>query len=196
MYQPRAWLLVGLVLLAAISRVLPHPPNVAPMTAIALFGAAAFRPRWAAWLMPIVALLCSDLVLHLTYNLGWQPSWGFYPGQWVVYACLVATTGIGFGLRGRRHPGNIAAATLAGSLLFYVVTNFNIWASGSGATYPKNWAGLLLCYEMAIPFFRNSLLGDGFYALVLFGSLALIEATVPAFREAAVAEPASPLPVR
>ncbi len=182
MFQPRAWFLALLVLTAAASRLVPHPPNFAPMTALALFGAATFRGRWAAWLVPVGALLFSDTLLHFTHQWGWQASWGFYPGQWVVYACLVATTGIGFALRGRRTVANVAAATLAGSSLFFLVTNFAVWAGGSGGMYPKSAAGLLLCYEMAVPFFRNALLGDACYAALLFGTLALAEAKAPALR--------------
>ena len=191
MFQPRAWFLVALILGAAASRLVPHPLNFAPITALALFGAASFRGRWAAVLAPIAALLFSDCLLQLTYNWGWQPNWGFYRGQWVIYGCLLLTTSIGFLLRGRRTVGNIAAATLAGSILFFVVTNFAIWANGSGVTYPKTAAGLLLCYEMAIPFFRNTLLGDACYSTILFGSLALAEATIPAFRAEARDKPAS-----
>lgn len=182
MFQPRAWFLAVLVLAAAASRLLPHPPNFAPMTALALFGAATFRGRWAALLMPLIALLFSDTLLHFTHQWSWQPSWGFYRGQWVVYACLLLTTALGFTLRGRRTFANVATATLAGSLLFFLVTNFAVWANGGGATYPKSGQGLLLCYEMAIPFFRNSLLGDAFYSTALFGSFALAEAKIPALQ--------------
>ncbi len=191
MLHARAWFLALLVLAAAASRVLPHPPNFAPMTALALFGAATFRERWAAWLAPVGALLFSDTLLHFTHQWGWQPSWGFYRGQWVVYTCLLATTGLGFALRGRRTAANVAAATLAGSVLFFGATNFAVWALGSGSTYPKTAGGLLLCYEMAVPFFRNGLLGDSCYALILFGSLALAEARVPALRPRPSLDPAS-----
>jgi hypothetical protein len=114
--------------------------------------------------------LLGDVLLHVTYLAGWQPSWGFYQGQWVVYSCLIPSVLLGFAIRGRRNLASIASATLAGSVFFYVVTNFAVWANGSGVTYPKTFEGLLLCYEAAIPFFRNSVAGDVFYATVLPGA--------------------------
>jgi hypothetical protein len=68
------------------------------------------------------------------------------------------------------------------------VTNFSVWANGSGLSYPKTWRGLLLCYEAAIPFFQNTVAGDVTYATVLFGGLALAEARFPSLR------PAQPAP--
>jgi hypothetical protein len=184
MSPPRFWFLTTLVLLAAASRLMPHPPNVTPMAAIALFGGATFERRWSALLVPLAALLLSDLLLQATYLAGWQPSWGFYQGQWVVYACFLVTASFGLLVRRRRNVLAVAAATLAGSLVFFLVTNFAFWASG--LLYPRTVPGLLLCYEMALPFFRNSLLGDLAYSALLFGTLALAEAKIPILRQPAV----------
>src|SRR3974390_2097006 len=98
----RFWILTALIVLAAASRLAPHPDNVAPVSALALFGAATYRGRLAATLVPLGALLLSDVLLQLTYQAGWQPRVGFYPGQWVVYACLAATVLLRFLLRTRR----------------------------------------------------------------------------------------------
>jgi hypothetical protein len=76
----------------------------------------------------------------------------------------------------------IAATTLLGSCLFFAVTNFALWAAGT--SYPRTAAGLAACYVAAIPFFRNSLLGDATYATILFGAWALAEARFPALRPA------------
>jgi hypothetical protein len=69
---------------------------------------------------------------------------------------------------------------LAGSCLFFLVTNFAVWAGGS--LDPLTPEVLAACYAAAIPFFCNALLGDAFYATVLFGVWALAEAGVPALR--------------
>jgi hypothetical protein len=111
---------------------------------------------------------------------GWQPNWGFYHGQWVVYTCFVLTACLGFLIRRRRNVRAIALATVAGSTVFFLVTNFAFWASG--LMYPRTLSGLGLCYEMALPFFRNSLLGDLACSLTLFGALALAEAGFPVLR--------------
>jgi hypothetical protein len=182
MTLPRFWFLTALTVAAAVSRIVPHPLNFAPFAAIALFGAATFPGRWSAVVVTFASLLLGDLLLQLTYLAGWQPNWGFHQGQWVVYACLIPSVLLGFAIRGRRNFATVASATLAGSVFFFVVTNFAVWANGSGVSYPRTYQGLLLCYEAAIPFFRNTLAGDAFYATALFGGLALAESKFPALR--------------
>jgi hypothetical protein len=168
---PRFATLCALVVLAALARLLPHPPNFTPVGALALFGGATFADRRAGFLVPLAAMLLSDAVL------------GFHSGMPVVYAAFVAIVGIGLILRARRTPLRLAGASLAASVLFFVVTNFAVWAMGS--TYPKTAGGLIACYAAAIPFFGNTLLGDAFFTAVLFGGLALVEWRVPAVRAAA-----------
>ncbi len=183
MNSPRLWFLSALAVVAAASRIVPHPLNFSPMAAVALFGAATFPRRWIGVAVAFGSLLLSDLLLELTYRAGWQPYWGFHQDQWAVYACLVPTILLGFALRGRRNVGTVAAAMLASSVVFFAVTNFAFWASPAGAAYyPKTAQGLILCYEAAIPFFRNSLAGDALYATLLFGGLALAEARFPGLR--------------
>jgi hypothetical protein len=184
MNRPRFYFLLTLILLAAASRLVPHPPNVTPLAAVALFGGATLERRWAAFLLPLAALLLSDLLLEATYLAGWQPAWGFYQGQWVVYACFVLTASLGFLIRRRRNVRAVTLATVAGSLLSFLVTNFAVWASGS--MYPKDAAGLGLCYAMALPFLRNTLVGDIAYCLLMFGALAVAEARIPLLRQRSV----------
>jgi len=162
-------MLVGIVAAAALARLVPHPPNVTPIAAMALFGGACFRSRKLAYLLPLAAMLLSDLVLACTrYStssmLAIQP---------VVYACMLATTALGRLIKDRRSPWQVGAATLAGSLLFFVVTNFAVWAAGHPAPFTES--SLAACYVAAIPFFRNSLLGDVAFSAILFGGLALLE---------------------
>jgi hypothetical protein len=80
----------------------------------------------------------------------------------------------------------IAGAALASSIIFFVLTNFGVWAFGSW--YPKTWEGLVACYVAAIPFFHNTLLGDAFYVSVLFGGLAFAEKRWPVLRESEFAQ--------
>ena len=181
----RFWFLGILTVFAVASRNLPHPDNFAPTTAVALFGAATFASRRAAVLVPLGSLFLSDLILQLTYMAGWQPNWGFYPGQWVTYSCILATIGLGFLIRDRRTVVTIAGATLTSSLLFFLVTNF-AYIYGPDSIYPRTLHGLVLGYEAAIPFFQRSLAGDFFYSTVLFGTLALAELRYPKLRSQSV----------
>ncbi len=74
------------------------------------------------------------------------------------------------------------------SVLFFIITNFGAWLVGN--LYPKTLAGLVSCYVAAIPFFRNTLLGDAVYTLVLFGGFALVQRYLPVLRAEPVAIPA------
>ncbi len=175
----RSSLLIGVVVTAALSRLIPHPPNVAPIAAMALLGGACFHNRKLAFLLPLAAMLLSDLVLGCTrYRmlsmLAIQP---------VVYACILATTALGQLVKDRRSVWQVGAASLAGSILFYVATNFAVWAMGHG--HPWSASSLAACYVDAIPFFRNSLLGDLAYTTILFGGLASLEDRVAWMREGA-----------
>ena len=147
-----------LVLAAAFSRLIPHPMNFAPITAIALFGGMYFDRRIAP-VLPFAALLLSDAVL------------GFYSGIEWVYGSFLLVTLLGMFASSRKSVGVIAGSTLTGSVLFFLITNFGVWQSG--VFYARTAAGLAECYIAALPFFRNAVAGDLFYAAVLFGTYEL-----------------------
>ena len=179
--SPRSSVIVAAVLLAALSRLLPHPPNFAPITAMALFGAATLADNRLALLIPMLALFVSDLGIEALHHMGLMASWGIYSGMWVTYSTFLLVTLIGLLLRHHRTVPAITGATLAGSVVFYIVTNFGVWAGGK--LYPRTLEGLLACYTAAIPFFQDTLLGDAVYGTVLFGGFALAESGWPVLRE-------------
>ncbi len=163
--------------MAALARLVPHPPNVTPIGAMAVFGGACFASRKMAYALPLSAMLVSDLVLGYT-RYGLMTLLAVQP---VVYASLAAATTIGQCVNDRRNIWHVGTATLAGSILFFLVTNFATWAAGH--LYPLTLSGLADCYRAAIPFFRNSLVGDAVFAAILFGGLALVENRLPWMRE-------------
>jgi hypothetical protein len=169
MISPRLAVLTAMILATALSRLIPHPPNLTSVAAMALFAGAYFEDRRLAFLVPLAALLASDLVL------------GFYGHMEVVYASFALIVCIGFWLRQRRTVLRVAGAALASSVLFFVLTNFGVWAFGS--LYPHTWDGLIACYVAAIPFFRNTLIGDLLFTAVLFGGFALLERRFAALRD-------------
>ena len=155
---PVVW--IGIVLLGACARLIPHPWNFTPLVAIGLFAGTYARSAGAAAVMTLLSLILSDLVL------------GFYQGFWVVYAAALVPVLAGR-LVGRRPAiAAIAGAGLASSLSFFLITNFGVWAGG--ALYPRTLAGLAACYAAGIPFYRNQLAGDVFYMLLMFGGYAAI----------------------
>jgi hypothetical protein len=155
----------ALILLAVVGRLVPHPWNFTPVLAIALFG-GAMLPRRVAWVIPVGALFISDLALG--YPFGWM--------SLVVYGCLLVGVCLGRLLSSRRTWSRTIVATLAGSVLFFIVTNFAVWA-GLGS-YPHTASGLFHCYVMGLPFFRNSLAGDVCWTVGLFGLYDLANAYV------------------
>ncbi len=172
----RLMVLTGIVVAAAMARLMPHPPNMTPIAAMALFGGAFLPNRRLAYALPLAAMLLSDIVLCMTlYGKAMLAS------QPIVYACLLGTVAMGKLIRDRRSVLNVGAVTLASSFLFYVLTNLAVWASGS--LYPRTLAGLMVCYTAAIPFFRNSLIGDMAFTATLFGGFALLENVVISLRE-------------
>ncbi|MEW5799487.1 MAG: DUF6580 family putative transport protein [Bacteroidota bacterium] len=162
----RMQLVVGtaLVVLAALSRLIPHPMNFAPITAIALFGGMYFDKRFAP-VLPFLALLISDYFI------------GFYDGIMWVYGSFIVSVGTGMWLKSRKSVPVIAAATVANSILFFVISNFGVWYSE--LLYPRTFAGLVECYTLALPFFRNTLAGDLFYVAVMFGAYEILMKYLP-----------------
>lgn len=146
-----------LITLGIAARFLPHPANFAPIGAIAIFSGIYLPKKWAL-ILPLAAMLLSDLFI------------GFYawPIMLSVYAGFVVMGLIGLAIRKNKKVSTVLGGTVLGGVIFYLVTNGAVWAFGS--LYPHTVAGLMQSYYMAIPFFRNSLLGDLFYVGVLAGA--------------------------
>jgi hypothetical protein len=166
-WRPRLAVLTAMILAAALSRLIPHPPNFTAIGGMALFGGACLADRRLALLLPVAALFLSDLVLGLHILIP------------VVYGSFALNVLLGRWLRSRRTVTATAAMTLACSVQFFVVTNFACWL----LWYPHTVEGLVACYVAAIPFFQNTLLGDAVFATALFGGLALAERRFPVLRE-------------
>ncbi|PNS07513.1 DUF6580 family putative transport protein [Solilutibacter silvestris] len=173
------WTLAAMIAAAALTRLLPHPPNFSPVEAMALFGGAYFASRRAALWVPLLAMLLSDVALGLLKGgLYWSH---MTDGSFLlVYACIALTAFAGYALRGRVNGARVLGWSLAGSVFFFLVTNFGVWASGT--MYPKNGAGLMACYVAGLPFFQWAVLGTLLYSAVLFGGFELLRRRVPALR--------------
>jgi hypothetical protein len=162
----------ALILLAALSRLLPHPPNFTPIGAMALFGAAYFNRRWLALAIPFGALFLSDLLINNILYREFYPQFTWFTSGWIYGAfALVMLLGLAV-LRRRVSAPRLLAGSLGASLLFYLVTNFAVWAQGG--MYPPTWEGLMLCYAAGLPFLGNTLAGDLFFTGVLFGTYAWV----------------------
>jgi hypothetical protein len=165
----RLW--IGMVVLCVCARLVPHPWNFTPLMAIGLFAGNHARKASTGIFVTLLALVLSDAVL------------GFYPGFWYVYAAALIPVLIGRLIRDRSGASVIAAAALASSISFFLITNFMVWATGQ--MYPHTIGGLSACYLAGIPFYRNQGLGDAFYTLAIFGGYAVIHRLFQPARQAA-----------
>jgi hypothetical protein len=159
------------VLAATVLRILPHPWNITPLGSMFLFSGATFRSRRASLLVPLAALLISDyFVIRFLYHN--QYSW-FSPYTWLGFL-LVGL--IGWTLRGKSDWTRIGLASVAGSVVFFLLSNFGVWVGSNmhPPMYPLTFGGLAECYTAALPFFRNTLIGDLTYAALMFGSYHLL----------------------
>lgn len=153
-----------LIVGAVLSRLIPHPMNVAPITALALFGGVYFDKRIAP-VLPLLALLVSDYFI------------GFYEGIEFTYLAFIISVFAGMWLKSRKTVPMTLGVTIGSSVVFFIVSNFGVWFSG--LIYPKTFNGLIECYTLALPFFRNSLFGDLLYVAVMFGVYELVLKYVP-----------------
>jgi hypothetical protein len=195
----QTFLIFGMIALAAALRLAPHPWNFTPVGAIALFSGAMVRDRRLAFLFPLLVMFATDAVI------------GFNKLSPLVYASFLVSVLIGRTVVGARftlaaHAGasprakresegdayppgkkyvllRIGGATFLGALQFFLITNFGFWAFLD--SYPRTGAGLATCYIAGIPFFWNTLAGDGVYATLLFGGFFLAERLALRLRESA-----------
>ncbi len=156
-------LAIGLVILGALIRVTQHW-NFAPVGALSLFAGARLR-GWKAWVLPLALMAITDPLLG-----------GYSKATPLVYLSFLINVWIGTRLRGSENPLLIGSAALAGSIQFFVITNF-AWLSASNM-YPHTFAGVMACYAAGVPFFWRTLASDLVYSGVLFGLHAWLSRTV------------------
>ncbi len=169
---PKLLIISGIVLFAAMMRLIPHYPNFTPVAAIALFGGAHLGKRRLAFMIPLAALFISDLFL------------GFHHLIIPVYVSFALVVLLGTLMRKNIRIPIVIGGSLAGSLLFFLITNFAVWALTP--YYPNTLQGLITSYTMAIPFFHASILGDLFYNAVFFGGFYLVQQRYPILKLAEV----------
>lgn len=154
------WLLLLLAIFTLLWRIFPHPMNMTPLAALALAAGARATHAAVRYGLPLLVLFISDLLL------------GLHATMPFVYASMALVVLLGGLLQGR---GAIAwaGASVGGSLLFFLITNFGVWLVAG--YYPLDLAGLAACYVAAIPFLWKTMAGDLFFVLLFFGSFALLD---------------------
>ena len=148
---------VILVTLGVASRFLPHLWNVTPLTAILLFSSTYLGLRYSLIIF-FSTIIVTDIFI------------GFYEWQIMlaVYGSFVLASLLGSVIKKYKTPTTILFCSLGSSILFFVVTNYAVWQFSG--MYEHSIVGILECFTLALPFFKNSLFGDLFYTGVIFGA--------------------------
>jgi hypothetical protein len=164
------WSLVLMIVIAAVYRAIPGRPwGFTPQIAMALFGGAVIKDKKWALALPLFSMFLSDVLYQVLYNAGVSSIPGFYEGQIANYTLFALLTCLGF-LMKRVTIANVLGYSLLAPVLFFLSSNFLVWMAGAGLQRPKTFAGLMMCYTDALPFFRGEVLGTLAFGAVLFGS--------------------------
>tara|TARA_B100000686_G_scaffold285111_1_gene309073 strand:- start:823 stop:1359 length:537 start_codon:yes stop_codon:yes gene_type:complete len=163
---------IGLILILALARLIPHPPNFTPIIAVAIVSGYFFKNLNFSLIILLMAMLISDLFI------------GFYENVFFVYASLLLITFIFHKISKKINFKNLFIFGFAGSLIFFIISNFGVWILGSPGVdnlpYDKNLNGLIECYILAIPFFGNTFLSTVIFsypAIIAYRSLATRSST-------------------
>ena len=148
------YLALGLVALLTLSRLIPHPPNFTPILGMAVFSGAMINKKFFAYLVPLLAMLLSDLYL------------GFHASMPIIYFSLAICVLIGTFIEARVTILNSFLSISLGVLAFFLITNFMVWY-GSGM-YEFSISGLMTCYFMALPFMQNTFISSILYGMGAF----------------------------
>jgi hypothetical protein len=183
MNKKRFAVLSGFIVIAALSRLIPHPYNFAPIGAMSIFGAAYYTDRKFAFLVPLVAMFASDLLVN---NLIFSSFYGgfvlFTPGFWWIYGSIALIVAAGFFILKKVNLTTIVAGSLGASIIFFLVTNFGAWIANP--IYPAGLEGLFMSYGAGIPFFHYTVLGNLFYSGVMFGAFEYAKRKAPVLQAA------------
>lgn len=143
---------------AIVLRLVPFKWNLAPVGALCLFGGARMR-SWRAYVLPVAVMVLSDV------GLLWLR--GFEPFDPFVYGSFLLNVLLGRCLLRDSAPWRVPVVALAGSVQFFLITNFGSWLMGT--LYAKDLGGLLASYVAGIPFYGPTLAGDLLYSALFFG---------------------------
>jgi hypothetical protein len=159
-----------LIVVGSVLRLL----DFAPQIAMGIFGAAVIKDKKLAFVLPLVSMFLSDVLYQILFYYGYTNYGGFYTGQLSNYLILAGVTLIGFYAR-NLNWGRIAIATVAAPIVYFLASNFAVWAGGGGLQRPKTFDGLMLTYGDALPFLKSSMGYTIIFSAILFGGYFLVQ---------------------
>lgn len=162
MLKTRKQLALLWIFIAVVGRLLPHPPNVTPITSLCIFAGTQLS-RKMSLLITLTALVLSDLLLSYCSR---YPA--FSAESIFTYSGFAGIVLMSSRLSTSPTIKSLFIYVLIASFGYWLWTNFGVWLLYS--YYTKNIAGLISCYAAALPFLRNSLLGDLGWMLIIYGT--------------------------
>jgi hypothetical protein len=159
LFSPKIIFITSIIILAAFSRLLPHPPNFTAIGAIALFGGALYNNKKLSLIVPLLAMFLSDTALEFINGTG------FHKSITAVYLSFAIITFIGYAIRNNISAKTIVFSSIISSVLFFLITNLSVWYTSPDFTHDLK--GLMNCYWVAIPFYSNDIFGSFFFNTVL-----------------------------
>lgn len=178
MNKKRFLVLSGFILIAALSRMVPHPYNFAPIGAMSLFGAAYFSDKKFSFLLPLAAFFVSDiLVNNILFASFYDGFVLFTPGFYWMYGSMALIVLAGIFILKKVNLKTVIAGSFSASIIFFLVTNFGAWLGSP--MYPQTLSGLLTSYGAGIPFFHYTVAGDLIYSGALFGAFEYARRKIP-----------------
>lgn len=161
--RPLLFAFLLLIIVASVCRVL----NFAPQIAMAVFGGAVIKDKKLAFALPLLSMFLSDVLYEVLFSYGLTEYGGFYEGQVTNYIAIGLTTIVGFWIK-NVNRAKITLGALAGTTLYFLLSNFFVWIGGGGLGRPQTFAGLVQCYGDALPFYRTALLNTWIFSAILF----------------------------
>ena len=150
---------IGLILILALSRLMPHPDNFTPIIALAIMSSYFFRNVNFSYVVMLFSMLLADFFI------------GFYSHMLFVYLSLFLIVLIFFKISKKMNYKNLFIFSFFGSVIFFLISNFGVWLVGN--LYERNINGLIECYFMAIPFFKNTIISTlifSYSSLIIYQS--------------------------
>lgn len=165
--SPKLSVVFSAIFVVALTRLIPHPPNMTALGAVAIFGGAVISNSRLAILIPLVALFLSDLIINNVVYHAYYDSFVFFGGSagW-IYASFILMAVVSHYVIKNINATNVALATVISTLLFFFITNTGVWTSSP--MYSKDISGWFLAIEAGLPFLLNSLIANAIVVPLLF----------------------------
>lgn len=177
----RISVIAALIFVVALSRLIPVMHNFSPLGALGLFGAAFFKRKSLAFIIPIAAIWISDVLVNNILYASYYPSFTwFYDGFYWQYGSYLVIVLMALFLFKKVNTSRVVIGALAATALFFLISNFGAWVSSP--LYPKTLSGLMTSYAAGIPFIKGTLFGNLVYSGILFGSFVLLQKKFPVLR--------------